>query len=152
VVPTSDTLSLFMFLAAREDLSPQSVGLMLRRLNSARRVDDMWTVFQAIAGSQNFDLVRPSKLNVLVSALVMSDRFDDAMEVLSAMMNHSVECRPNNETFSILIHAALARDKQEIAETLYSMMEVRLLLHTVCPACRYMSCRLVRAPEHWAAT
>ncbi len=76
VVSASDALSLFMFLAARDDVAPLTAGLMLRRLSAEKRFADMWMVYQALVAGDQLKGLTPDILNRLLAGLLSADRYE----------------------------------------------------------------------------
>ena len=75
VVPISDTLSMFMFLAVHDhELESSTVSLMLRRLHAQGRIDDMWTLFSSLSTTEHMKTLTPVVLNQLIVALLKNNR------------------------------------------------------------------------------
>jgi hypothetical protein len=76
VISTSDALSVYMFLASRDEAFQLTSRHMLQRLHSEGRVDDMLRVYKALVSTGNvLRLSTDAHLNRLLVALVSKQRY-----------------------------------------------------------------------------
>ena len=69
--------------------------------------------------------VKPDKLRALLVRLGVPYRTADALEVFSFMRSTRQTCKPNNETFAILVRAFLKMGDVKTAQGLVQSMAVR---------------------------